>query len=110
MLVLVCSGLGCRLVLVCGTQYQIDGMLKERSLAPKYVGGYRITDRETLRMSIEAAGQVRTQCEQFLSRVRVYQPRTHPSHTAHAHAQGVHLRHLYIIRCMPFAQARCIAG
>jgi len=34
-----------------------------------YVGGYRVTSKEALRAAVEAAGQVRIQCEQFLSKV-----------------------------------------
>ena len=58
------------LVVVAGAGTQIDEMLRERGSQPKYISGYRITDRETLKIAIEAAGQVRTTCEQFLSKVR----------------------------------------
>ncbi|GIL81500.1 hypothetical protein Vretimale_1003 [Volvox reticuliferus] len=61
-------GLGVHLILVVGVQQQIDVMLRERNLTPKYVGGYRLTDREAMRIAIEAAGQARTTCEQFLSK------------------------------------------
>ncbi|GLC55697.1 hypothetical protein PLESTB_001015800 [Pleodorina starrii] len=61
-------GLGVHLILVVGAQQQIDDMLKERGMIPKYVGGYRLTDREAMRIAIEAAGQIRTTCEQFLSK------------------------------------------
>lgn len=33
------------------------------------VGGYRVTDKDALKISVEAAGQVRTMCEQYLSKV-----------------------------------------
>ncbi len=68
-----CAGLGVRLVVVVGAQETIDAMLKERSLKPTFVGGYRITDKDTLKIAVEAAGQVRTMCEQFLSKVRLGQ-------------------------------------
>ncbi|EFJ51352.1 hypothetical protein VOLCADRAFT_57336 [Volvox carteri f. nagariensis] len=61
-------GLGVHVILVVGAQQQIDDMLKERNMTPKYVGGYRLTDREAMRIAIEAAGQIRTTCEQFLSK------------------------------------------
>ncbi len=59
-----------QLVVVVGSQFQIDEMIRSRDMQPKYVGGYRITDREALKIAIEAAGQIRTTCEQFLSKVR----------------------------------------
>ncbi|KAG2485158.1 hypothetical protein HYH03_016048 [Edaphochlamys debaryana] len=61
-------GLGGKIIVVVGAQQQIDAMLQERGQTPKYVGGYRITDREAMRIAIEAAGQIRTTCEQFLSK------------------------------------------
>ncbi|PNH03296.1 Amino-acid acetyltransferase, partial [Tetrabaena socialis] len=61
-------GLGASVIVVVGAQQQIDDMLHERNMVPKYVGGYRITDREAMRIAIEAAGQIRTTCEQFLSK------------------------------------------
>ncbi len=67
------SGLGARLVLVVGVQDQIDQMLRERRILPRYLGGYRLTDRETMKVVIEAVGVARTQCEQSLSKVCVRQ-------------------------------------
>ncbi|KXZ50954.1 hypothetical protein GPECTOR_14g2 [Gonium pectorale] len=61
-------GLGVQVILVVGAQQQIDDMLTERGSVPQYVGGYRITSREAMRIAIEAAGQIRTTCEQFLSK------------------------------------------
>ncbi len=58
-----------RVVVVVGAQTQIDDMLMERGVQPKYISGYRITDRSTLKVAIEAAGEVRTTCEQLLSKV-----------------------------------------
>ena len=55
--------------MVAGAQCQIDEMLKERDMPLRYISGYRITDRDTLKVAIEAAGNVRTTCEQFLSKV-----------------------------------------
>lgn len=59
-----------KLVIVAGVQEQIDSSLRERGMLPRYMGGYRITDPETMKVTIEAAGEVRTQCEQALSKVR----------------------------------------
>eukprot|EP00798_Chlamydomonas_sp_ICE-L_P014642 gene14642-20678_t len=64
----VLHGLGVKLVLVAGAQVQIDAMLIQSKKQPKYVSGYRITDRATLKIAIEAAGNVRTACEQLLSK------------------------------------------
>jgi len=61
-------GLGVKCVVVVGVQNQIDEMLKERGMTPRYIGEYRITDRETMTVTIEAAGRARTECEQYLSR------------------------------------------
>ncbi|GAX75946.1 hypothetical protein CEUSTIGMA_g3389.t1 [Chlamydomonas eustigma] len=61
-------GLGVNLVVVAGVQNQIDHLLRERKMVPRYMAGYRITDRETMKVIIEAAGEVRTQCEQSLSK------------------------------------------
>lgn len=61
-------GLGVRVIVVVGAQQQIDSMLTERGMTPKYVGGYRLTDQKAMRIAIEAAGQIRTTCEQFLSK------------------------------------------
>lgn len=65
------TGLGIKLIVVAGAMNQIDTMLWERGMRPVFVGGYRVTDKETLKITIEAAGQVRTTCEQFLSRVSI---------------------------------------
>ena len=35
----------------------------------RYVGGYRITDQDAMRVTIEVAGQLRTQVEQAMSKV-----------------------------------------
>ena len=63
------AGLSVRVVVVVGAQTQIDGMLRERGVQPKYISGYRITDRSTHKVAMEAAGDVRTTCEQLLSKV-----------------------------------------
>jgi hypothetical protein len=47
----------------------IDDMLRERGMQPRYMNGYRLTDRETMKVVVEAAGEARTQCEQSLSKV-----------------------------------------
>ena len=38
-------------------------------MQPRYMGGYRLTDRDAMKVVIEAAGEARTQCEQYLSKV-----------------------------------------
>lgn len=64
------AGLGVRLVVVAGAQNQIDALLTDRGMTPSYAGGYRVTDKDALKVAMEAAGQVRTTCEQILSKVR----------------------------------------
>jgi amino-acid N-acetyltransferase len=54
---------------VIGVTRLIDDMLRERGMQPRYMNGYRLTDRETMKVVIEAAGQARTHCEQSLSKV-----------------------------------------
>ena len=62
-------GLGVNLVVVAGVQNQIDDLLRERGMQPRYMDGYRLTDRDAMKVVIEAAGEARTQCEQSLSKV-----------------------------------------
>ena len=38
-------------------------------MQPRYMDGYRLTDRDAMKVVIEAAGEARTQCEQSLSKV-----------------------------------------
>ena len=57
-------------MVVLGTQVLIDEALRAKGKQPVYVGGYRITDKDTLNVAIEEVGKIRTACEQFLSRVR----------------------------------------
>lgn len=61
-------GLGVRLVVVTGCQNQIDRLLRERGQQPKYMGGYRITDRLAMDCTIDAVGQVRVHCLQSFSK------------------------------------------
>uniref|UniRef100_A0A7S3RA34 amino-acid N-acetyltransferase n=1 Tax=Dunaliella tertiolecta TaxID=3047 RepID=A0A7S3RA34_DUNTE len=61
-------GLGVRLVLVIGAQPLIDNLLRQRGMQPAWVGGYRVTSQMALKAAVEAAGQVRISCEQFLSK------------------------------------------
>lgn len=57
-------------MVVTGVQEQIDAALRERRLVPKYMGGYRITDRAAMDAAIDAVGRVRVQCLQAFSKVR----------------------------------------
>ncbi len=82
------AGLGIRLVVVVGVQNQINDMMRSRGLTPAVVGGYRITDKETLQIAIEAAGQVRTRCEQILSKVSGCAPAALQASRQAASSQG----------------------
>lgn len=57
-----------QLVLVHGARPQIEERLKERKIVPKMVADRRVTDQESLRCVVEAAGAVRLEIEAVLSR------------------------------------------
>jgi amino-acid N-acetyltransferase len=61
------ASLGVRLVLVHGTRPQIDALLEERGLRPRYVRDVRVTDEATLKCVKEANGRVRLEIEALLS-------------------------------------------
>jgi len=61
------ASLGVGLVLVHGTRPQIDALLEERGVRPRYVNGVRVTDEATLKCVKEANGRVRVEIEALLS-------------------------------------------
>lgn len=61
------ASLGVRLVLVHGTRPQIDALMEERGLRPRYVRDVRVTDEATLKCVKEANGRVRLEIEALLS-------------------------------------------
>ena len=78
-----------RLVIVLGSQQQIDAHLRDHGREPQFVGGYRITDQAALRGAIEASGcsrmEVRGACPPLMH-VCLVQPLsfTRTWHAAHA--------------------------
>ncbi|CAN6450131.1 unnamed protein product [Victoria cruziana] len=61
------QGLGIKFVIVPGTQLHIDRLLTERGRKAKYVGRYRITDSDSLKAAMEAAGTVQYAIQSKLS-------------------------------------------
>jgi len=61
------NSLGVRLVLVHGIRPQVEGRLRERGAAIRYVNNLRVTDDAALACVKEAAGTVRVEIEALLS-------------------------------------------
>ncbi|MGE5466666.1 MAG: amino-acid N-acetyltransferase [Ignavibacteria bacterium] len=61
------DSMGIRLVLVHGARPQIDAEMKSRGLTPRFHGGLRITDAETLECVKRALGVTRIEVEAMLS-------------------------------------------
>ncbi|GMH38195.1 hypothetical protein BSKO_06079 [Bryopsis sp. KO-2023] len=61
-------GMGVQLVIVVGSQCQINSSLSSMGQEPQFVDGYRITDEAALRASVDAAGQARIKVEGFFSK------------------------------------------
>lgn len=61
-------GLGVKIVIVPGSQVQIDEQLREKGLEPVFCGAYRVTDAEALEAAMEASGRTRVDIEAKLSR------------------------------------------
>lgn len=59
--------LGVRLVLVHGSRPQIEQRLRAAAIEPRYHGGLRVTDSDTLPLVCEATGHVRFEIESTLS-------------------------------------------
>ncbi|XP_049932697.1 probable amino-acid acetyltransferase NAGS1, chloroplastic isoform X1 [Nymphaea colorata] len=60
-------GLGIKFVIVPGTQLHIDRLLTERGRRAKYAGRYRITDSDSLKAAMEAAGTAQYAIQSKLS-------------------------------------------
>ncbi|MGF1465160.1 MAG: amino-acid N-acetyltransferase [Sandaracinaceae bacterium] len=66
--------LGVRVVLIHGTRPQIEARLAEGGLPSRLVGETRITDREALRLVLEAVGALRARVEAHLSTGATHTP------------------------------------
>jgi len=62
------QSLGVRLVLVLGSNEQVDAISKARGVSSAVVNGYRVTDPETLEIAMEAAGRNCVLVQALLSR------------------------------------------
>lgn len=61
------AALGVRIVLAFGVRAQVEALMHERKLKPKYRDGVRITDAAALKCLKEAVGSVRAEIEASLS-------------------------------------------
>lgn len=66
--------LGCKIVIVVGVKEPTDAALARLGIKPVFVGGYRLTDEETLQVATEVAGYARFQVEKHLCRGVRYAP------------------------------------
>lgn len=58
-----------RLVLVLGVRKQMDRLLLDRGILPRFAGGFRVSDGDVLTAAAEATGAARTEVEAALSKV-----------------------------------------
>lgn len=66
--ILVLTGLGVRIVIVYGCTSILSAKLEERGLEPIFVGGYRVTDKQSMQVAMEVAGRIQLEIEAKLSR------------------------------------------
>ena len=83
------AGLGVRLVIVLGSQQQIDAHLRDHGREPEFVGGYRVTDQAALKGAIEASG-----CSRMEVRAHAHHPSMQTDPAAAANHMHTGMRHM----------------